>query len=516
MLHDHTRHWCWIACAWMEIASSAMAGDRYVWRDAPSSGFPFESWEKAATNIHDAFAAALADETLWITNGDYPLTNTITIDTAIVVKSVNGRDQTTLYRPGTASQFRLFIISNAGASVEGFTLTNGYARAVTIGGDGMGGAIRIYDGSVRDCLVAMNQAQGDVEGGTSNVHGRGGGIYMSGGRVEDCYILDNTALGNGSGNGYGGGVFASTGAIIRCTIAGNNRALGSGNGSAYGGGIYLAGTAQLRDSAILGNFTLPAGNSANNSHGGGLYMYNAGVGVTNCLIASNKTDSSGNNSGNDRWGGGVYMVNGTLDRCVIASNIVTATQSSKGAGGGLYLMNGMVRNCLFHRNMCMADATNAPGGGVRMQGGRVENCTVVSNYAAGCLTSDNTNDTTLGGGINRTGGAVTNTIVVLNQIRNPDVSAAVQISGTNRFGYCCSPDLENGSDGNITAAPIFIKPWEADFRLRKNSAGIDQGIKLPWMTEALDLVGAKRIQAGLVDMGAYELTPQKGIVMGIR
>ncbi len=75
-------------------------------------------------------------------------------------------------------------------------------------GDG-GGGVRIWVGTVRNCLIHHN---------TSIFH-PGGGVRNYFGTLENCTIVDNSVEQNGIGNG--GGVFQQGGTVRNCIIAGN-------------------------------------------------------------------------------------------------------------------------------------------------------------------------------------------------------------------------------------------------------------------------------------------------------
>ena len=84
---------------------------------------------------------------------------------------------------------------------------------------------------------------------------------------------------------------------------------------------------------------------------------------------------------------------------------------------------------------------------------------------------------------------------------------SVQCAGS--YNCTTAPDLVGS--GNISADPQFIDWAGGDYRLSNNSsarrAGTIQGI-----IDTVDLVGAKRISGGLIDMGAYQSMPPAGTI----
>ena len=155
-------------------------------------------------------------------------TNRVAVTKAVAVQSVNG-PRFTLIRgyqmPGTTNgpaAIRCAYLTN-GASLSGFTLTNG----ATLVGQSGGGA---YGGTLNNCTLTRNSA--DYEGG---------GAY--GGTLKGCALTGNKAM-------YGGGAAGS--ALNNCTLTDNSTPL-------YGGGAY----------GCTLNYCTLTGNSA--SAGGGAF-----------------------------------------------------------------------------------------------------------------------------------------------------------------------------------------------------------------------------------------------------
>ena len=59
-------------------------------------------------------------------------------------------------------------------------------------------------------------------------------------------------------------------------------------------------------------------------------------------------------------------------------------------------------------------------------------------------------------------------------------------------------------ENNIDEEPLFVDPDEGDFRLRRNSPGVDAGNEDVVDEDGTDLVGNPRIYGDTVDIGAYE------------
>ena len=320
-------------------ATSAHATVRYVDANSAHATPPYTDWATAAKVIQVAVDAAAPGDEIVVTNGTYAtggravgtnlLVNRVAVDKPLTLRSVNGPQFTVIQgyqMPGTTNgdgAIRCVYLTN-GASLSGFTLTNGATRSVgNYQHDSTGGGARCESwGVMTNCVLSGNSAE----------YG-GGGAY--GGILNNCTLTGNSVTDNPAyGYGYGGGVADST--LNNCVLSGN---------SAYGGGGAYGG--------ILNNCVL-TGNLARNNGGGA-----SGGTLDNCTLSGNSA----------RIGGGASW--GTLNKCVLTGN------SADNFGGGVY--GGTLNNCTLTGNS--ADNFGGGASGAMMGGGTLNNCIVYFNTA---------------------------------------------------------------------------------------------------------------------------------------
>jgi len=278
---------------------------------APSA--PFDSWATAATNIQDAVDATATGGLILVSNGVYAtggrvlhgaMSNRVAVSRPMTLQSVNGPEWTVIRGnqvPGTITgdgAVRCIYLAD-GATLIGFTLTNGASRAV---GDytferSVGGAFCESTGTVlSNCWINGNRGHYTVGGILSGtlyhcvVQGNSVDAYGYFGGASGTDMHDSIVAGNTAYNGAG----VSGGTLNRCTVTNNSAGL-------TGGGA--------KDATL--NHCLVAGNYGGN-YGGGGYSCT----FNNCLVISNSS----------RYGGGGADA-GVLNHCTVVGN-------SSGTGGG--------------------------------------------------------------------------------------------------------------------------------------------------------------------------------------
>ena len=153
----------------------------YVAATSTNAQPPYRSWATAATNLQQAVALARANGLIVVTNGVYP--GGVAVDRPLTLSSVNG-PQFTAINGGRTNRC---VFLSEGASLTGFTLTNGDSSYAN------GGGVECPSGgaSLTNCVIVGNVAY----------VGNGGGAY--GGTLCNCTLSGNSEL--TAGYGYSGG-----------------------------------------------------------------------------------------------------------------------------------------------------------------------------------------------------------------------------------------------------------------------------------------------------------------------
>ena len=217
----------------------------YVAEGNPGASFPYASWETAAAVLQDGVDAAVVPGAIvLVSNGIYDtggrpfaggLSNRVAVTAPVTVRSLHGPEVTFIVGQSDGGQLgpgasRCAYVG-AGATLEGFTLSNGYTWASSgyPGGNG-GGAFADVSGTLRGCVVIGNQAYT--------------GAGVTGGVIDRCLIRGNTAEDQGGG--------ARGGVIRNCILKENEASMSGGGGQS---GVWV-------NSTITGNTSLFGGGTS--------------------------------------------------------------------------------------------------------------------------------------------------------------------------------------------------------------------------------------------------------------
>lgn len=437
------------------------------------------------TEIQSAINAAVAGDLILVSNGTYntgggyesgsTTKSRVMCTIAIEIRSVDGPDSTFILGepdPGTggngpAAVRGVCLPWDANATISGFTITNGFTRT---DGDsnreqGGGGARIRRTCVITNCVIIGNHA-----------YGRAGGLNLQSGVAADCQIINNEAEAN-----TGGGVFAQNSdlslapEIHNCLIKGNNAKNNNG------GGVYIYGNGKIYNSTISEN---RCGTAVNVGKGGGVFVLKDGL-LQDCTISDNTAHL---------WGGGICIEDtahgpgGIVSRCKIQNN---TTETHGGAGAMLYNA-GEIHDSLISGNTASTHA----GGVYYVDGGKVVNCTIVTNVAGGAA-----GGVVIGSGTS----AIINSIVLDNISSDPNTpNWSKGPTGTSL--YTCTLPFAMQGVGNLATNAYFVDAAAGDYNLTTPSPCINAGDNA--YASSFDLDGKARIVGGTVDMGCYEFIPE--------
>ena len=352
----------------------------------------------------------------------------------------------------------------------------------TTGDRSPGGGIYARGGSltVSNSNISGNSTTGDYSGG--------GGIYAGGGSL----LLSNSVVSGNSTTGqrsHGGGVNTLSGdvSLINSTVSDNHASgyLSQGGGIAagenfiYSSGVYTPedfNQVHLTNSTVSGNSTagrfgngggirigygylsltnsLISGNSTSgfNSFGGGISSFGSTVSISNSTV-------SGNNS---TFGGGIHT-DGT--EITLTNSTVTENSASESIGG---ILNASVTNSNFPRSVTLLNSVVA---------GNVDNGSSPDFSTPADEVDDLTIENSLIG--DTTGSNITSTTGSGNILDQPALLGVLADNGGSTQTHALlpsSPAIDAGD--NVLAAGLITD---------QRGSGFD------------------RIEAGTVDIGAFEL-----------
>jgi serine protease len=250
------------------------------------------------------------------------------------------------------------------------------------------------------------------------------------------------------------------------------------------------------DNSIVDGFTIRNGRA---EKGSGLNVAANGVRIVHNVIEKCQANAI------FTYGGGAYCSGSSLTVAenVIRDNSLVAADSAYGGGLCFYGGSGRVVNNLFYRNS-VSGVDGSDGSAVAaILGAAVD---VINNTITSC-----------GGFASRPsyfcfGFAImadwASTLTVVNNVVAFNANGilgpedAVRNNLVYRNNRCDYTPV--GTNGNVSADPLFVSPGQNDFHLQPLSPGRDAGDDSA--TEGTtDLDGRPRILGAHVDMGAYEL-----------
>jgi parallel beta-helix repeat protein/YD repeat-containing protein len=342
------------------------------------------------------------------------------------------------------------------------------ARPTIINGRASGSVVTFSSHERRSSILSGFVIRNGRSGFDTSGFGDGGGIRIDGASptIRNNIIKENHAC-------VGSGISISFGSPL---IQGNriiNNSQSGCSGGIGGGGISIGGaaSAMIIDNVIADNVT-------SSSDGGGISLFAAGSPtIRGNIIRGNRAYWSG---------GGISMFN--QSDANIIQNLITGNSADN--GGGIYWL--------------------VPSG---VRGPFLVNNTIADNFGAGVFADGYDKDSLLINNlIVETGGYAALYCGDFNDTNAPVISSN-DIFNPNHAAYDGTCSDRTGSDGNISADPLFVSAVNGNYHIGGQSPPVDAGDNTAPSLPAVDFDGARRIQDGnqdgvaQIDMGIDEQMP---------
>jgi Big-like domain-containing protein/parallel beta helix pectate lyase-like protein len=359
-------------------------------------------------------------------------------------------------------------------------------KAITVTSESGRPEDTIIDGGDAYPVVSFisGEGRGSAINGFTLQNGRsavwGGGVSIQG---SSPTITNNVIRNNNACNGAGIGALSGSPLIQRNTITNNIINFCSNRGPFGGGagiGIEGASFVEILDNVISNNVD---GSQQANS-GGGIHLFGTGAPIIKRnIIRGNSVNF---------LGGGISM--GLVTDALIVQNLIIGNHAYE--GGGIHWIVGEPGARLVNNTIADNDAT-ATGSGLYINGVDVRteltnNIIVAKPGQVGLYC----------GGIDPT-------------VRFNNIFSA---GGTAYAGGCSNMA---GTNGNISADPLFTNPTQGDYHLRQGSPSIDAGYNQAPNLPDTDIDGNPRILDGngdgtaTIDMGIDEFLLPPGLKISI-
>lgn len=243
-----------------------------------SGAAPYDTWEKAATNILDA--VALNPYTVLVTNGVYKMTagNELIISTDLELRSVNGPEVTIIQSPRVEKNRGIWMTPAAeDAVVDGFSFLDGYGYW-----DEFSHFARVEAGTLSNCVMSNTTYSAGYRDAAVLVKGKG--------RVTDCLIDTSKMGGNADGHTPFWSVHVQTGGILeRCIIQGYSHT-SQGGSDRNSAALWAEGTGIVRNCLVR---DCTATQSASAGYIRSAVVVQGNATLENCTIVNSKSCQAG-------------------------------------------------------------------------------------------------------------------------------------------------------------------------------------------------------------------------------
>jgi hypothetical protein len=243
----------------------------------------------------------------------------------------------------------------------------------------------------------------------------------------------------------------------------------------------------------------------------GLAIYNNDGRVLDCLIDGNTRSTSAYKMASYF---ALYQEGGNAltEQCIITNNLSPDADLSmvdhRCAPVGVAA--GTVRNCLIGWNgigTITAEGTWPTACGVRLNGGTLENCTVIGNTSA-------VSPNGVVSGVALISGTVVNCLIADNVDTDSD---AINWGGiASDFMHCCTTPVEGLGDDCVATTDRTYRVRAGRVELASASPCIGAGLNADWQLTATDLYGARRRIGSRVDIGCVESARNPGLTISVQ
>ncbi len=244
------------------------------------------------TAITGAVAGGAEEINVFLADGDYTITNQITLSSISVPVKLSGgyvgttdgsferSEMATTLKRSTYNIRFIEAISLSALRIEGIMFSGGYIKAKN--GAAKGGAVHLNSSAVvvANCVFSGNHVMNDSKSGQSGQNGfaGGGAIAIDGGMADilDCKFSNNYIAGQNKNNSSGGAVYArnATLMVADCVFNGNFMHVYRAFNYNFGGAIATYyGSVSIKGCSFINNYGIGSSDAA--SSGGALAIRNA-------------------------------------------------------------------------------------------------------------------------------------------------------------------------------------------------------------------------------------------------
>lgn len=252
-----------------------------------SSESPYDTWEKAATNVLDA--VGLNPKTVVVDDGVYYVSGEgVVLATDIELKSRNGAGATTIRGTMNYDQetkkydsARLFWLNNAEAVIDGLTFEYGYTP---IQGDAVCG--KVEAGTLRNSVVT--NALPSYRSPVLSVKGANSKVFDCVIDLKPGRLAQNSPNSNADGIDFFSVTIANGGLVDRCVIKNAAYENQGGQNANHKAAVHVHQGGTLRNSLVVGNKITQKGliDGSYGTRSGAVVLWGDAT-VENCTIADN-------------------------------------------------------------------------------------------------------------------------------------------------------------------------------------------------------------------------------------